>query len=396
MDTLPPDLVNCITNFLKVSNLVLLGINNQDIDDEYLRIVSYKGRHKLAIKNNNLSWINEALDYMCTDGMKFVTNKHYRCYKDGKNGLDRKPIDKLSLWFYTEGLAVGQHKELFDIYAPLKHEFLIPMWKPFNHWMQLFEVLMNFNDEDFIIKRMKLMFENSKHEDLWFVCSTLAENKKYRALRYFIENYNIAVLDWRTVLYLIANENWRFMLNLIGVKIGITSEVIYVAAILRDLELMDFILKQYSDESRYRFYQILWKYLPSLPCEVYEHFKERFSDANFEPNHYHRKVNLLLEPYFCSEFLGHLDLIDNPSWFSNIIEELIQHYININRLDVVRSIINILFQEKHEQSYQMFKEIRTFLACNIRPVREYCMGFKNKRDYTFEQFKICDISALIK
>lgn len=391
MNTLPLDLINHITNFLKASSLVLLNINNQAIDDEYLSIITYKPRHKLAIKKNNLSWINEILDHPAAANMESITNKHYRFYKDGKDGLNRKFTIQSSLWFYIEGLAVGQHKELFDVHAPLKYEFFIPSWRLFSPMVHIFDILMNFNDEDYIINKINLMFED--HEDLWFVCQILARNKKYCALQYFIVNHNIKVLDSRTCLSLMARRNWKFMFD---VGIEVNPEMIYVSAILSDLELMDFILKQCPEQSQHRFYQILSIYLPTLHSDIYKHYKGKFSNDDFKPNHYYRNINQLLQPYYCSEVLEYITILDSPSWFIYIIEELIQHYINTNQLSIIRSILNILFEEKTEQSYQMFKEICTFFVCNLQLVHEYRMKFSKKNNYSFEEFINLDIGSLVE
>lgn len=418
MNTLPNDLLNCIAPHLKASELALLNLNDVSIDQEYLNTLRYKNRYRLAIKENNLNWINQ---YLPKYGDLLL--RLYNYYKAGKNGQAIIECNSLaSLYYYLEGLSIGQHCQLFFQYTQnlkCSNQAINGTWRG----LSLFDddtlkmiFLMNFEDQDFIVSTMKSW---KQYEDIHL--RYLAKYRKYQALEYFIDTCELQILSTDTILYLIANRGWGLLKNH-EITFNTNSNMVWIGCLIGDLELLDFL----EENSRGNFYVDLTTYMQDIPDEIYKHFKDRIPKITKEcsacgqpqgivfckcgqrklipykqskPNQYTRRIMKELRPFFTDKFLVHLvDIIDSiqyKSWIEQIILKLVRYYIFNNQLETVRIILEIVFKIKNQQSFAIFSTLCDFIAVDINPESDACYNLLRYRSCTFEVFDSLDVMSLL-
>ena len=80
MDSLCSDLQQSISNLLKVSQSVWIGLQTKD-NEQYLDLVSNIDRYKLALKENNIGWIHETIDGLPANDRHIIASKAAIKYK---------------------------------------------------------------------------------------------------------------------------------------------------------------------------------------------------------------------------------------------------------------------------------------------------------------------------
>lgn len=178
MNTLPTDLINLIQFHTRASENYFLGLDASD-SQPYLDLVRPTSRLKLAIKNNNVGWIFQMLDFMKSRNymidqhqmdrivhktnltwilgyLKMLPNasESYYYYYHGKEGDESIINDNTKDWniyMFIEGLAKSQHYDLYEKYSSDPDKLVRSL-----------EYVMHFNDEDYIINRFKKLFSDQR------------------------------------------------------------------------------------------------------------------------------------------------------------------------------------------------------------------------------------------
>lgn len=257
MDTLPSDLVGLIKKLINASVAVLINIDIGD-STEYVSTLSTRKRLKIALKNNHINWILETInpDFLGKQPPPPIVlqllpkrigyfDDYFQPYYLGKDGIDLGEQLKnkgTSFCFYLEGLSRGQHKELFDKYVDSIPVIEVPKavdqccrrhrtdydileftgYPDFNEGSYSyirFVLLMDFDDEDYIIQKLDMWPMKYKK-----ITTLLSYRKKYKALEHVILKNQSTSIDVSVVYNLIANNKTDLLTKLFDPKCIIISE----------------------------------------------------------------------------------------------------------------------------------------------------------------------------
>ena len=406
MNSLPTDLLNLITYHLSTSESIFFGFKVKDCQ-EYIDVFGDDERFKIALKQKDIKWIHEtrskvhpvrglknALKYGCfwlidyfinsipnsnrTTGywndkyndtvcgylyitghislIKQLSNAEYRYphYICGKRGIVDIMNDKVLTnndtrhrggYNFVEGLAVGQHKELFDKYAPY---FVVDRYTYKSY-------LMLFNDEQFIIDRLN-MFEQKLlakliQRKLFRVASLYLQHCDYK-LQNLLHINNVYDLDNTPLYQLFLKKKISMVKDFVGSIDQAESEIVkvyvFITCLNSDIEGLDFIYDHYDN------HELLLKYV-ELYCmsdAIYTHTQLEIPKNT--------KLFMLIDrlrPYI-DECIDKYIIFENLAYSTSavdviIFQVLVYCYAEHNNMKAIRELFQIAIDYFDNQTYPL-------------------------------------------
>lgn len=357
MDTFPQDLIKPITNLIRTSDCLLLGLETPD-NRPYLSLATLKARLKLALKYNNVGWVHQIAKYLqeCYTGsidtrfivklqlkyksklfdiFHFISPRSYYCdaydhYLHGKRGdqsIMNANTDTFCRGRFVEGLSKGQHYELFEKYA-------------FDVYTNFFYIA-NFEDEDYIINKLNLTI-NREHQLFSRLFDTAIRLKRFKVVRYLLDKHKkkFSRTTCCIIGYLIHTNEYK------GEKYDSTGELkyaIFSACLISNYEALDYI---YNNSNKKSFRKVLSTSLITKELEQYalEHFKLRVKNNDPLINSV-SKLRLYIDQ--CSHFRSSPYSIEYHSGvFEFIVDLLIDHYIEIDDMIGLKAVYTIIIESE--------------------------------------------------
>lgn len=394
MNSLPTDLLQLFAYHLSTSEIILFGSNVGDCQ-EYIDVCGDIQRFKIALRQKDLKWIHEtrskinpvrglknSLKYGCFWLVDYFVNRitdiddeddicgylyttgyinlikrisklkykypHYIC---GKRGV----VDIMNDNIFTNtntrnrggnnfvrGLAAGQHKELFDIYAR----------KLLRDQYSYYSYLIHFNDEQYIIDRLN-MFDQT-------LLSTLIRRRLFEVVSVVLERtqHNIQKLVHLGSLYtlnsspmyqLLLKKKMSIVKDFKGMleKHDINQVYLFIACLNSDTEALDFIYDHYED------HQLLLQYT-EIYCmsDLIHTHKQLKTPKNI------KLFDLInrIRPYInecVNDYIEFRNLFYNVDIVVVIFQGLIEYYAKLNNMKAIRELFQIAIDYFNNQTHEL-------------------------------------------
>ena len=422
MNSLPTDLLNLITYHLSTSESIFFGFKVKDCQ-EYIDVFGDDERFKIALKRKELKWIHETISktdptkglknalkygyfwlinyfmnrlsklrasapkpqddnnmsgYLYATGhndllkkiyFKVIINADSRPYIYGKRGIVDKEIPRGYEHHFVRGLATGQHKELFDVYACklLKDRYT------YNSYLTLF------NDEQYIIDRLD-MFDQQ-------LLAVLISRKLFRVVSVYLKHCqhkfenllhsnDIYELNGTPLYQLLLKKKISMVKDFKGTfnpNVGIIKIYLFIACLNSDIEGLDFIY-DHCEEDRQLLLEYTEKYCMS--DRIHTH-KQLRTPKNM------RLFDLIdkIRPYIDECVNDYIDFHNNFLYTNvdvSIFQGLIECYAEHNNMKAIRELFQIAIDYFSNRNYEL---------CNILFSREVLNApfFKKINSYRYKK-----------
>ena len=369
MDSLPSDLLTLIHKFSKASELIHLGTEIPD-NEPYLDLIYNIDRYKLALKRQNIPWILETIDELATYDNSFYISKYaikypqyiwitkysttknlysnastmplylahlqifghtstlqklrkygsnhsyYPYYYYGKQGVDMSIFEqpyfnptnkKIGMLYYVDGLAKGQHYDLFDQYYQQLNSNALEHFQydksllssPDYYYHENYytdntlRFLLKFTDEDQLIVRMKNLYLDDSR--ILKLLPKQIANKRYKVVSYLLSCVN--KLSSELLVPLVVNDALRLAKDCrsFGDVINENQKTLTkLACIAGAIESIKIIHKCVWFEET--FFDILKQY--HIDNDVYQYILDRHDQSFRSENEDYFESVKLLRPHF--------------------------------------------------------------------------------------------------
>lgn len=231
MDTIPADLSNLIIKHLPITYSILLGYNDGQDHEFYLGVACIHKKEKMAIRNNNYGWLLWCFVKHIEEPVNRISSRTYDEHLSLWNHIIEKTQYRYKIidvnfsynWHrYLKELSESQNQDLF-----CKH---------MNMSSRSNELLLNFEDEDFIISKLV-----AGPITLGHIIELAITKRRYKVLEYLLPFY-VGVLKIQVLI--VDHKNQYIPSD----NITNISQCLILAFMVRNFAAADFLLRKYYQD----------------------------------------------------------------------------------------------------------------------------------------------------